>query len=196
MGSCLASTVVKNAQAEIGYKEGKNNWTIYAQELDNVEYFNTKKQNVAWCSTFCCDMVFRSCTSDTLSGKKYDALYFTYQPSKDNCACGCKYCAGYFRSHNAWYTEGKAGDFVFYGTKGNETHQGIVERVYGDGSIDAIEGNHGDAVARVHRTKSEIAGFGRPRYDSEPAVTPKPNKVTQAEALEALKVLQNYVQGN
>lgn len=171
MGSCYASTVIKTAQGEIGYKESGNNWTKYARDLDSVHYFNGNKQNIAWCATFVCWCVWKSCTSDSASGRKWDALYFTYEPSKDNCACGAKYCAGYFRSHGAYHSSPKKGDFAFFGPKGAETHVGLVEKIDGN-YVYTIEGNHGDKVARVKRSKSEISGYGRPRYDSEPTPTP------------------------
>ena len=182
MGSCYASAVVKKAQEYIGYTEKGNNWTVFAQELDSVHYFNGNKQNVAWCGTFCYDMIFKACFGDSSdydkNDRKWDTLYMTYQPSKDNCACACKYGAQYFRNHKAFYSSPKVGDIAFYGSKGSETHQGIVEKIIDSSHFYAIEGNHGNKVARVRRSVSECSGFGRPRYDKEPAPQPTPPSPT------------------
>lgn len=178
MGSCYASAVVKKAAEYIGYTEKGNNWTIFAQELDSVNYFNSHKQNVAWCGTYCYDMIFKACFGDSSdydkNDRKWDTLYLTYQPSRDNCACACKYGAQYFRNHGAFYSSPKIGDIAFYGSKGSETHQGIVEKIIDGSHFYAIEGNHNNKVARVKRSVSECSGFGRPRYDKEPAPQPTP----------------------
>lgn len=176
MGSCYIKDVLEVAQNEIGYKESGNNWTKYARDLDKVKYFNTSKQNVAWCSTFLNWCILKACipSDRSDSSKKWDALYFTYEPSKDNCACGVPYWKSYFKSHGALYSSPKVGDIAFIGSG----HVGIVEKVNGS-KITTIEGNHGDKVARVSRTTSECSGFGRPRYDGyspspEPTPTPVP----------------------
>lgn len=176
MGSCYIVDVLEVAQNEIGYKESGTNWTKYARDLDAVNYFNTKKQNVAWCSTFLNWCILKAClpSDRSDSSKKWDALYFTYEPSKDNCACGVPYWKTYFKNHKALYSSPKVGDIAFIGSG----HVGIVEKVNGS-KITTIEGNHGDKVARVSRTISECSGFGRPRYDGyspspEPTPTPVP----------------------
>lgn len=182
MGSCLASDVINVALNEVGYKEGGNNWTKYARDLDSINYFNSPKQNVAWCGTFNYWSILMACTPEdrSLSEKKWDALYFTYQPSRDNCACACRYGAQYFRNEGAFYSTPKVGDIAFYGTKGNEYHQGLVYKINGN-SFQAIEGNHNDKVDIVSRTISECSGFGRPRYDDEPEPTPDPPTPTPPE---------------
>lgn len=197
MGSCLASDVVRIAKGEIGYKESGNNWTKYAKDLDAVKYFNTPKQNIAWCATFCYWCILKACTPEDRSDgeKKWDALYFTYQPSKDNCACGCKYGAGYFRAKGAWYSKPKVGDIVFFGSKGNETHQGIVTQVSGN-SFYTVEGNKSDKVCACSYTlgsSTNIAGFGRPRYDAEPEPTPPTPPTPTYTAEQAMKDIEAIV---
>lgn len=172
MGSCYIKDVLKVAQGEIGYHESGTNWTKYARDLDKVHYFNYNKQNIEWCSTFLNWCILKACIPSDRSDseKKWDALYFTYEPSKDNCACGVKYWKGYFKNHKALYSSPKVGDIAFIGSG----HVGIVEKVNGS-KITTIEGNHGDKVARVSRSTSECTGFGRPRYDGyEPAPAPTP----------------------
>lgn len=174
MGSCYIKDVLEVAQNEIGYKESGNNWTKYARDLDKVHYFNGNKQNVAWCSTFLNWCILKACipSERTDTAKKWDALYFTFEPSTDNCACGVPYWKQYFKNHGALHSSPKVGDIAFIGSG----HVGIVEKVNGS-KITTIEGNHGDKVARVSRTTSECSGFGRPRYDGyepSPAPTPTP----------------------
>jgi hypothetical protein len=47
------------------------------------------------------------------------------------------------------------GDLILFGGE----HVGIVESVNSDGSLTTIEGNSGNAVARVHRSPSEATGY-------------------------------------
>jgi len=63
----------------------------------------------------------------------------------------------------------KPGDIVFFdwgatNNVGAIDHVGIVETALGDGRVQTIEGNTGDAVARRVRSYSVIAGYGRPAY--------------------------------
>ena len=46
------SDIKRIAQGEVGYTESGNNWTKHAKDLDAINYFNTPKQNVAWCATY------------------------------------------------------------------------------------------------------------------------------------------------
>lgn len=179
MGSCYPNDVIKIALGEVGYEEGPNNWTKYAEDLDSINYFNGNKQNVAWCGTFDYWCILMAClpSDRSLSEKKWDGLYFTYQPSSDNCACACRYGAQYFRDAGAFYSSPKVGDIAFYGSAGSETHQGIVYTVDGD-SFQAIEGNHNNKVDIVSRNVSECSGFGRPRYDEGPSPSPTPPSPT------------------
>lgn len=172
MGSCYIKDVLDIAKNEIGYHESGKNVTKYAKDLDKVHYFNYNKQGIQWCSTFLNWCILKACipSDRSDSSKKWDALYMTYEPSKDNCACGVKYWKGYFRSHSALHNSPKVGDIAFIGSG----HVGIVEKVNGS-KITTIEGNHGDKVARVSRSTSECTGFGRPRYDGyEPTPAPTP----------------------
>ena len=182
MGSCYKSKVLATAASYIGYHESGTNWTIFSKRLDACGYYEPqKKQNIAWCSQFLdfCTMV--SCEPEDRSDeeKKWDAHYFLFQPSKGDLSASVKWQAKYFREHNAWYGSPQVGDWAFFGSSaGNEYHVGIVEKVNGM-YIVTIEGNHNDEVARVNRKVSECAGFGRPRYDDEPAPTPDPPKPTE-----------------
>lgn len=184
MGSCYRSKVLETAASFIGYKEGPNNYNIFGKHLSKLNYFNGDKTNVEWCGSYCYDVILRSCFGDDPDYDDYDAkwdtLRMTNQPSRDNCACACKYGAQYFRNKGWWSTKSaKPGDIVFYGSVGSEKHQGILATEITNGHFYAFEGNHGNCVCKVYRSMSEVAGFGLVDYDEEPAPTPDPPKPTE-----------------
>lgn len=82
-----------------------------------------------------------------------------------------------FRKAKRWFTgtsdnvdKCQPGDIVFFdwGRSNNIAkidHVGIVEKVLGGGRVQTIEGNTSDACKRRVRHASDIAGYGRPKYD-------------------------------
>jgi peptidoglycan hydrolase-like protein with peptidoglycan-binding domain len=64
------------------------------------------------------------------------------------------------------------GDEFFLGAGGGD-HTGCVEYVEGT-IVHSLEGNWGDADVRVSRDVSHFYGFGRPRYDDQPAAPDLP----------------------
>lgn len=170
MGSLYAKDVIEVAKSNIGYHENGNNWTIFAQVLDDCNYYAPqKKQNVAWCGTFCnyCCLEAALPADRDNDDKKYDAQYFLYQPSYNNYSASAAYFARYFKDAGAFYDEPEKGDMIFFlMSDGNIGHVGLVEDV-SETVITTIEGNAGDMVQRKWYDKgnSRIAGFGRPRYD-------------------------------
>ncbi|WP_433332510.1 peptidoglycan-binding protein [Spirillospora sp. CA-294931] len=95
-----------------------------------------------------------------------------------------------FQKLGKWFTgtaenlkKSKPGDIVFFdwGTTNNISaidHVGIIEKNLGDGRVQTIEGNTGNACKRRVRGAAEVAGFGRPAYDNVPSkpAPPKPSK--------------------
>ncbi|MBA9003653.1 peptidoglycan-binding protein [Thermomonospora cellulosilytica] len=82
----------------------------------------------------------------------------------------------------------RPGDIVFFdwgetNTIGAIDHVGIVEKVLGDGRVQTIEGNTGDACRRRIRSAAVIAGYGRPAYSGESA--PSPSKPADKPAVTA-----------
>ena len=181
MGDVKWSDVKKTAQAELGYTEGPNNWTKYAAELDAINYFNGPKQNVAWCATFTSWCFYKSAAPDP----KGTALAAQYQPSKDNCGCGVKFNADYYKKKNKFVTTPKEGDVFFLA---NYTHTGFVSKVNNDGTFQTIEGNHDDKVASVIRKISDMAGFGRPWYTAESDPDKQVDITIKVNAPEGVKV--------
>ena len=88
----------------------------------------------------------------------------------------CPYGVKWFKDQGRWHTENpRPGDVVFYMFNkrgGVSDHVGIVEKVLGNGQIQAIEGNtstssndNGGTVMRRTRTTNQILGYGRPDYN-------------------------------
>lgn len=87
----------------------------------------------------------------------------------------CPYGVDWFKRQNRFDRKAKVGDVVFYdwGKDGTSDHVGIVENVYPDGRIAAIEGNtssgndsNGGTVMRRSRYLNSIQGFGHPLYNA------------------------------
>lgn len=182
MGCLLRKDLIAWANEQIGTMEDPigSNRTRYGALLDSVNFFSGNKNGVAWCSTFCEAGVFESCYDDTKpnydnNDRKWDTLYFTYEPQNTsvNYGCACRYSAQYFRNNGAWHTKDdfEEGDFVFFGDEGNEYHQGIVtERMENRQGFYSVEGNHNDGVFKVwHDIDENISGFGVPMFDDEPS---------------------------
>lgn len=57
-----AEDAVAYALSQVGYTEGPNNWNIYADQLDEVDYFAGcgKKQNLPWCAVFVCAVMYNA----------------------------------------------------------------------------------------------------------------------------------------
>lgn len=191
MGQVYWSDTKSIAQGEIGYHEEGNNWTKYAKDLDAIGYFNGAKQNIAWCCTFTSWCIWKASNPDP----KGTALAAQYQPTRDNCGCGVKYNAGYYKNKGKFFSKPEEGDVFF--TKGYG-HTGFVLKVNGDGTFTTIEGNHNDAVGSTTRKVSDMEGFGRPWYTSESnkpgTSTPStPTKSNAEKAIDEIKgVLKKY----
>lgn len=143
---------------------GHNNYTFIAQYFDDLwnsgyKFYNTRKNGPSgeWC-----DMTvdFSMC----MAFGNENARKVLYQPM-ESCGAGCAWSASYYRENNAWTTTPKTGDQIFFGTRGNESHTGIVEKVEG-GYVHTIEGNTSDRLLRrkYSLNDSKIAGYGRPNY--------------------------------
>lgn len=175
MGSCYAKKAVDFARAQVGNECGKTNQ--YSEQLDQVHYFNTLKNGVAdSCSIFVNACIFNACIEPSAEedpeSAKYTSQYMMYEPENGtNAAAGCTQAAGYFKAHDAFYTDTQdfeRGDQVFFKrSDGALYHTGIIVD-WDDDGIDVVEGNtNGGMVALKHYSYGDpkLAGVGRPRYD-------------------------------
>lgn len=143
--------------AQVGTREGSNNYNKYAEDPRLTELYGWYPQNQPWCDIFT-DEAFIEC----FGLEKGAAL--TYQPIGGGSAA-CRTSAGFFKAHGAFSKVPQPGDVVFFYVSGDINHQGIVIRVY-NGSIVTIEGNSSDQVSeRVYQLgAANIAGYGRPDW--------------------------------
>lgn len=187
---CYASTVIKIAEAEIGYKEkatnddlydptaniGRNNWNKYANDFDTKypDFYNGKKNGYDWCDIFV-DWCFV-----TAYGRA-DAQRLLCQPNK-SLGAGCTYSFAYYKAQGQTGNTPKLGAQVFFGKYEDDLdHTGIVVD-FDNTYIWTVEGNTGADVNEVkskkyNRNYYNIYGYGYPAYDKEepqPQPTPTP----------------------
>lgn len=185
-----ATALLEIASKEVGYLEkatnaqldshtanaGRGNWTKYARDLHNAGFFNGNKNGYPWCAVFVTWLAWILCGKDKEAAEKLLCQSGPY-------GAGCKHSANYYRKAGRFFTSPKVGDQIFFGSKGAETHTGIVYKV-ACGYVYTVEGNTSGAsgvVANgggVCRKKyllgySKIVGYGRPIYEKEIAVDGK-----------------------
>ena len=158
------------ANAQVGTREGANNWNRYAAGMKKL--YGWDVQNQPWCDIFV-DAGFVECFGLEL------AMAMTHQ--FPGCAgAACRYSAQYYKDAHSWYSTPQPGDQIFLYVDGGINHTGIVTAV-GDGRVTTVEGNSSDMVARrVYAPQAlSIAGYGRPDWalaaDAEaPSPAPPP----------------------
>ena len=166
--------------AQLGTREGANNWNRYAEDPRLVKLYGWSLQNQPWCDLFT-DEAFIECF-----GLETGAA-MTYQRVGAGSAA-CRQSAQFFRDNGAFVQTPEPGDVVFFYVGGAINHQGIVVRT--DGGIVTVEGNSADAVSerRYRLGDPGIAGYGRPKWSlatgetvaEEPAQEPVQKPVQQA----------------
>ena len=185
-----ASKVIGIALAEVGYLEkksnaqlddktanaGSKNYTKYARDLHKAGYYNGNKQGVAYCDVGHDWVHYMAAGED-----KELAEYVTCQSG--DLGAGCTYSMRYYKAAGRFYKKDpKIGDQIFFGSGNSSTHTGIVIKVDGarvytvefNTSGDAGEVANGGGVfpKSYPLNYSRIIGYGRPRYDEEPAEEP------------------------
>lgn len=162
--------VLNLARSEIGYHEQGDNWTKCAQDLDRTNWYNGPKNGFAWCDVFV-DWLFWKSFGDPLGRE------MICQPT-GSAGAGCLYSAQYYQGAGRWYPSNpQPGDQIFFTySPGEYSHTGIVESVQ-NGVVTSIEGNSSDQVARRQYTigSSNIAGYGRPRWELATGAQPGPD---------------------
>lgn len=175
--------VIATAKSQVGYLEkasnsqldsntanaGRNNWTKYARDLDQLGVYNFPKNGYAWCDMFV-DWCFVTTFGVELAWK------MTNQPMK-GCGAGCTYSAQYYRNMGRFHkTNPQPGDQIFFSEDGGATsyHTGLVvavdsKRVYtieGNTSSDTGVVENGGSVNEKSYSLSyaKIGGYGTPDY--------------------------------
>ena len=184
--SCYVEKVIKIAKAEIGYLEkasnsnldsktlnaGRNNYTKYAKDLDNIPgFYNGKKNGYPWCDVFLDHCFVKAYGVD-------NAKRLLCQPNK-SLGAGCQYSMNYYKTKGQLKTTPKIGDQIFFfDSAGKVNHTGLVydvdiSYVYtiegNTSSASGVVANGGGVFAKKYkRDYARIAGYGRPAYDAAP----------------------------
>lgn len=149
--------IIDLAQSQVGTKESppnsnnvKYNTWYYGKAVSGSSY--------PWCAVF------------------ISWLFNQIDNSLIKKSASCMTIGQWFKDNNMWFTTPKVGDVVFFKFNTNKrwtNHVGIVKSVNLNGSITTIEGNTsttsndngGSVMERVR--KSNIVGYGRPKYETE-----------------------------
>ena len=167
------NTLLNVARSQLGYHEkgsnanldsfddnsGNSNYTKYARDLNNANYYQANKQSFEWC-----DMFVDWCHLQAANGNANEAQRVICQSGPYGAACVNS--AQYYKNFNRlFYSNPQPGDQIFFG---DYDHTGIVEAVNGK-TITVIEGNSHNCVERNNYNidDSWVKSFGRPFYDEE-----------------------------
>ena len=178
--------VIKVAKKQVGYLEkqsnadldnkdankGSKNYNKYARDLDNLKFYNTRKNGYAWCDVFV-DWCFVKAY-----GVEAACKLTNQQRGDSNCGAGCRYSRNYYKRMGRLYKSPKIGDQVFFyptNNIGGDTiqHTGLVYKVDSK-YVYTIEGNtkredkmpDGVYMKQYPLDYPLLAGYGRPDWDT------------------------------
>lgn len=144
--------VLQAARSQLGYSEGGNNDTKFGR------WYGLNHQ--PWCAMFVSWVAAKAGVTRIIPRH-------AYTPAG----------ADWYKTRERWGNRPRVGAIVYYDTAGlgRISHVGIVEKVFGDGSWYAIEGNtnaaggrEGRIVRRQRRTTvGRRGGFGYPDYTGQ-----------------------------
>lgn len=178
----------KNSNSNLDSKTanaGSKNYTKYARDLYAAGYYQANKQGVAWC-----DMFHDWCHYIAAKKNAKLAQEIICQSGPYGASCQCS--MNYYKEAGRFYTSNpEPGDQIFFGSKSNATHTGIVTEIK-NGRVYTVEGNTSSASGVVANgggvfeksyslNYTKIAGYGRPRYKTGTGTTVKPNTNTSKE---------------
>lgn len=177
---CKASDIITLAKTQIGVHEtpaGSNN-VIY-----NTEYYNREINDPAygWCVVFGW-WLFKHCGAPE--------LFYDGQKT-----ASCSVIDYWARTSGLAVGDPQPGDVVLFNWDGNSSpdHYGIIIRLEGDKLI-TVEGNVGDAVKQMTRTRDKVFRFIRPKYQPEtPQPDPGDQYVTRSEVRTMLQQALDYI---
>lgn len=147
------SKLVDLAKSQVGYREGANNYTKYADEPMITRLYGWCPQNQPWCCTFVNWCFLTAFGYDIGSSLTYGGT------------AACFNSAQLFKSAGAWSRFPEVGDQAFFLSGGGINHTGIVVDV-NSAAFTTVEGNYSDKVSSVRHNvgASDVAGFGRPEW--------------------------------
>ena len=174
--------VLSVAKNEVGYLEkksnsqlnsktanaGKNNYTKYARDIDELNIMNSIKQGYSWCAVFFVWLIYKAYGRGALNKILYGLKY----------SAGCIETANYYKKAKQFYSSPEVGDQIFFkGSNGVICHTGLVYKV-DNTYVYTIEGNtssasgvvaNGGCVAKKKYSKNYgcIVGYGRPNYGDQ-----------------------------
>ena len=169
--------LVDLARSEVGYREGPNNYTKYADDPKVIKLYGWCPQNQPWCCTFANWCYLNAFGYDIGSRLTYGGT------------AACSSSAQLFRNNGAFGTSPEVCDQAFFYSGGGINHTGIVVSVNGT-SFTTVEGNYSDKVSVVQHSvvNADFAGVGRPCWkivegtgsatdgQSKPATPTKPTQ--------------------
>lgn len=214
--------VIDIALGEVGYLEkaskdqldhdtnnaGNKNYTKYARDLDAMNFYNGRKQSVAWCDVFV-DWCFVKAYG------KEAALALTCQPTNNanNCGAGCRYSREYYYKKGQLKDHPEPGDQIFFYSKDKSSisHTGLVYNVDAK-KVYTVEGNTSGSSGVVANgggvfkksyslTYARIAGYGRPNYgeikvaESNTTIPENPKTSSAKTTTEILRTLRVNCKG-
>lgn len=168
-------------KSQIGYVSGKSKSSKYSKQLDELSWYNYKKNGYSdWCTIFY-DAAVPNCMTELNVNQ---GRAFVYEPNNDNCGAGCKQKVDYYKKHSAWFPHkvkgcpAQLGDQIFffadkYKSKENPLgvyHTGAVID-WDNKGIYTAEGNTngcGEVSKRFYSySDPKILGFGRPNWTAK-----------------------------
>lgn len=194
MANNYLSKVIELAKSQVGYHETGTNVTKYAADFDTKypDFYNTKKQGVAWCDMFFDWLMVTSFGEE-------EALKLTCQPKK-SAGAGCRFSYGYYKKKKQVGDYPVIGAQIFFSNAGTEAdinHTGIVIAC-DDQKVITIEGNSNNQVAERCYTRSDkkIFGYGYPKYDIEIITKEEPQKASESLLLPLEEVARKVINGD
>lgn len=143
--------------AQVGTREGANNWNRYAEDPRLRQLLGWYAQNQPWCDLYT-DEGFIECFG------LENAAAMTYQPIGKGSAL-CSASAQFFKDNGAWSSTPQLGAVIFFFYAGAINHQGVVVAVQGN-TVVTVEGNSSDKVSKNSYPiyDARIAGYGIPKW--------------------------------
>lgn len=200
----IISKVIATAKNQVGYVEGKNNWNKYAEYFDKApiwQFFNTKKQNTAYCS-----VGLHWCLCQNMTPDKARSILGEPSP-KNNCGAGVKYLYNYITKKTGTCKVPSPGAFVFFETKDSKG------KVYKYGHVELVIAVDSTKLYTIGFNKSgkvnvkecsyslksaKITGYAMPDYKSvepTPTPTPTPTPKTVVKAKESAESFNKSISG-